>query len=155
MRAEGQKWLQGVWLPFGEESATTQAQNGTRLELLKKNHRMCSSGEAAGSTWPAHARPLEQVLGLRAREGPCSAEHQGWRSQTSLAPPERVLIRRALSFPCALPPGATMRSQSSCNQACMSPPPLAGWLPFACPLMPLGWQRRGLGGREQFQVPSN
>lgn len=42
--AEGQKWLQGAWLPSGEELATTQAQNDTPLEFLKNNQKMYSSG---------------------------------------------------------------------------------------------------------------
>lgn len=90
MGAEGEKWLQGVWFPFGEELATTQAQNDTRLEFLKNNQKMYSSGYATGSTslgipipglptaWCLdYACPLEWVLGLIAREGPYSREHQG------------------------------------------------------------------------------
>lgn len=96
MGAEGQKWLQGVWLPFGEESATTPAQNDTRLELLKNNQ----SSSAAGSTglafqyWPAHSLvpglclSLEQVLGLMAK-------HQGGSSETSLLSTELGGLRRS------------------------------------------------------------
>lgn len=40
-----------------------------------------------------------------------------------------VLIGSALSFPCTLFPGATMRSQSSCNQTCMSSATAGCFLP--------------------------